>query len=112
MAKIKDLIRAHQQSHVKNVECPVPVVKISDNISYNGPSYAYCYDIEVKLGHSVWCRDSKEVEYQKQRVAEDVVQFLYGEFRDDFVNINCALYERDLDKTRELIHNMYKKMYD
>ena len=111
MSKLRENIKS-VQSRNRMAEISSPLLEITEDINALTGQYLIEYNIGVKLGHSVWCRDGKEVEYQKQRVADDIIQFVFGEFRDDFVNINCAIYERDLDKVRELIYSLQKKMFD
>lgn len=90
---------------------------MSKDINIQG-SFASKYSITVKIGADVWV--SEEESYASGRLAlteainrtkRHVVEAIFGEFRQDLMQIQRALYDNDFKKSRELLDSLELKMF-
>jgi hypothetical protein len=76
------------------------------------------YRVGVTLGSQCWVDDLEQIkndnaiELAVQRTKRQVIEAIFGEFREDFRNIERSLYDSDIETARVQLHEMEKKMFD
>jgi hypothetical protein len=76
------------------------------------------YRIGITLGSQCWVddlaiiRNDNAIELAVQRTKRQVIEAIFGEFREDFRNIERSLYDSDVETARVQLHAMEKKMFD
>ena len=76
------------------------------------------YRVGVTLGSQCWVddlaiiRNDNAIELAVQRTKRQVIEAIFGEFREDFRNIERSLYDSDVETARVQLHEMEKKMFD
>ena len=79
---------------------------------------AKIYKIGVTMGAQVMVDDTEIIgdqsalEHAIERTKMNVVEACFGEFRQDFLRINNALYDRDFQKARSLLTEFEKRMFE
>jgi len=80
---------------------------------------ATVYHIGVELASEVVVSDlqllkdvsGNALEQAVLRTKQHIIQAVFGEFREDFYQIQQAIYDRDFAKSRELLTNFERKMF-
>ncbi len=78
---------------------------------------AKAYRIGVTLGAQVYVEDLEMVTNENaltnaiDRTKRQVIEAIFGEFRQDFMLVERALYDRDFQKAREYLRVFEDKMY-
>lgn len=76
------------------------------------------YRVGITLGSQCWVDDLEQIkndnaiELAIQRTKRQVIEAIFGEFREDFRNIERSLYDSDVETARVQLHEMEKKMFD
>lgn len=76
------------------------------------------YRIGVTLGAQCWVDEVEQlksdyaVDNAVERTKRQVIEAIFGEFREDFRNIERALYDSNVEDARVQLHNMEKKMFE
>ena len=79
---------------------------------------AKIYKIGITLGNQVMVNeadvigDDSALELAIGRTKQGVIEACFGEFRQDFLQINNALYDRDFQKARALLTAFERKMFE
>lgn len=75
------------------------------------------YRIEVRLGSQCWVGEDIKETYANAltdavtRTKRQVIEAIFGEFREDFRMIERALYDRNVEQARIALHAMEQKMF-
>ena len=76
------------------------------------------YRIGVTLGAECWVDEisiikaPNALEMAIDRSKRQVIEAIFGEFRADFRNIERALYDRNIEEARVMLHDLEKKMFE
>ena len=76
------------------------------------------YRIGVTLGAECWVdeisiiSEPDALEMAIDRSKRQVIEAIFGEFRADFRNIERALYDRNIEEARVMLHDLEKKMFE
>ena len=79
---------------------------------------AKLYRIGITLGHQAMVTDNNlkdgpdELEYAIERAKKSIVEAIFGEFREDFMRLSNALYDRDYQKAQALLVQFERKMFE
>ncbi len=57
-------------------------------------------------------QDECALESAIERTKRSIIEAVYGEFREDFLRIESALYDRDFRKARSMLTEFQRKMYE
>jgi hypothetical protein len=87
----------------------------SDYSDYSTNDYIQkVYRIEVKLGNTCLLNE-EQLDYINEavkRTKNQVVEAIFGEFREDFRMIERAIYEHDFNKAGQLLYKFEYKMFN
>ena len=76
------------------------------------------YRIGVTIGAQCWISDLDRVksdtalQHAIERTKRQVIEAIFGEFRQDFRMIERAIYDSDTGTAGKLLHEMEKKMFE
>lgn len=76
------------------------------------------YRIGVTLGAQCWIDEAEQmkngmaVEMAVQRTKRQVIEAIFGEFRQDFRSIEHALYDSNIEDARVMFHALEKRMFE
>ena len=76
------------------------------------------YRIGVTLGSECWVDEISKIsepdalEMAIDRSKRQVIEAIFGEFRVDIRNIERALYDRNIEEARVMLHDLEKKMFE
>ena len=93
------------------------VFKVREDIQ-KSPTLEVQYRIGVTLGSQCWVSELENlsrddaIEKAVQRTKRQVIEAIFGEFREDFRNIERALYDSDIENARVMLHRMEDKMFE
>lgn len=81
--------------------------------SYRKPTLEE-YRVEVAVGDSfVATPENKEsLQYAKEETENAIIEFVFGEFRQDINEVRSALLKRDFERAMEGLSNLQNKMYN
>lgn len=82
--------------------------------------YLHQYEVGVKLSTQFYITDqvlresidSGVLNHNVNRAKRLLVEAVFGEFRENFLRMRHALYERDYDKLNEELDNFQDKMFN
>lgn len=87
--------------------------------SYHNPAFvAKLYKIGITLGAQAIVNEADTINdvdalsLAIERTKRSVIEAVFGEFRQDFLQINNALYDRDFQKARSLLTVFEQKMFE
>lgn len=115
MSKLSGMIRAAQTNERRHIQTPLLNLQISSEevpTAYSAPM-AYVYRMEAIFGHhSVIAFNGKDAELKLKAVRRQVVEDIFGEFRNDIYAIERALFDRDVDTALQAVGTLLKNMYE
>lgn len=88
-----------------------------EHIEISSNNMAKIYNINVTLGNQVIITDFENsqvdhIELAIQRTKRNVIEAIYGEFRQDFYQLEKAIYDKDFTKAKFLLSDFYDKMFE
>ena len=94
------------------------MVSIEQSISTEPVTIARVYDIRAVFDARVYipvyeaCNTHNDViGAAVKRTKEQIIQAVFGEFREDFMRLEHALYNRDFEQSRILLNEFRNKMF-
>jgi hypothetical protein len=75
------------------------------------------YRIGVTLGSTCWVDELEQLKSDNalanaiERTKRQVIEAIFGEFREDFRNIERSLYDSNVEEARVQLHAMEDKMF-
>lgn len=69
------------------------------------------YKIAVTIGIESHAKDQKELEDRIIKAKRSIIEVVFGEFRQDLLRINNAVYDRDFAVARDLLTSLERKMF-
>ena len=76
------------------------------------------YKIGVTLGAQYWVSEIEQLKNDNtlamaiERTKRQVIEAIFGEFRQDFRSIERALYDSNIEEARVLFHALEEKMFE
>ena len=76
------------------------------------------YRIGITLGSQCWVDELEQLKNDDavtnaiERTKRQVIEAIFGEFREDFRNIERSLYDSNVEDARVQLHAMEKKMFE
>ena len=70
------------------------------------------YRIQVRLGSTGYSKDTKSLNRLKEFAIRDITEYVFGEFRDYFIEIQHHLYNRDYEGAMDKLKEMEELMYN
>ncbi len=115
MSKLAEMIQAAQTNARRCVMTPIA----SFTSSVNEPPaltsqvhYVYSLKAEFGCNATVQYGAKSDLDAKLKLVRRQVVEAIFGEFREDIYAIQRAFINYDADKAVELVGAMYKRMFD
>jgi hypothetical protein len=125
MSQLVKAIAAHDTGNRKALEgkfSPLfqDVFEKKEHITEVRDSYydvAKLYRISVTLGQACMISELDQLHGENvvtmaiERTKKSIIEAVFGEFREDFMQLNNALYDRDFAKARTLLNQFEDKMF-
>lgn len=117
MSRVVSQIRATDtgRRHIKKIPLS-KMMSIEDSVNKETVyTSGIEYKIEVKFGARAiidYDKRSDELRYAIDATKTNVIEFIFGEFRPYFGELNMALWENDIDAAREILSNFEKQMFE
>ena len=90
-----------------------------DDVRNSNLNIAKVYKIGVTLGNQAAVSeldavagDTDALHAAIERCRREIVEAVFGEFRQDFMLLNRAIYDRDFQKARALLTEFERKMFE
>jgi len=121
MSKVVNAIMATKEDRrrLKQTKLFQDVFKVREDIQELNSGIEIQYRIGVTLGAQCWIEDSLKnkngddvIEMAIQRTKRQVIEAIFGEFRDDFRSIERALYDSNIEEARIMFHALEDKMFE
>lgn len=118
MSKVVNAITAERSDKKRYPQSQLfqDVFKVREDIQ-KSPTLEVQYRIGVTLGSQCWVSEEMNlsrndaIEKAVQRTKRQVIEAIFGEFREDFRNIERALYDSNIENARVMLHRMEDKMF-
>lgn len=116
MSKLSEMIQASMTNERRAVVTPVASftsIVESPNSAQLSPIF-YVYSLKAEFGCSATVQYGAEghLNSKLKVVRLQVVEAIFGEFREDIHAIERALMNYDTDKAMELVGKMHNRMFD
>ena len=121
MSKVVNAIMATKEDRrrLKQTKLFQDVFSVREDIQKVNAGTEIQYRIGVTLGAQCWVEDSLKnkngddaIEMAVQRTKRQVIEAIFGEFRDDFRSIERALYDSNIEEARIMFHALEDKMFE
>lgn len=95
-----------------------------DSVSFKSDSYELSpylmeYTLECNIGTKFYVESgvstaqaANEIKYVTGKAQRQILEEIFGEFRQDLYNLDLALYNQDYRKATALLDNVMKNMFD
>lgn len=117
MSKLVNKIMATRTNKTKAI---APTLKLFDDIctveehiQYNSSTFQNEYEIGIKFGNKCGVNDNDSINLPRaiDSTKRQVIEAIFGEFREDMLMIERALHDRDNEKAMEALHVLRRKMF-
>ena len=120
MSKVVNAIMAKKgdRARPKQTKLFRDVFTVREDIQTVAAGIEVQYRIGVTLGAECWVdeisiiSEPDALEMAIDRSKRQVIEAIFGEFRADFRNIERALYDRNIEEARVMLHDLEKKMFE
>jgi len=120
MSKVVNAIMATKEGRhrFKQTKLFQDVFSVREDIQTLTAGTEVQYRIGVTLAAQCWVDEMEKlknddaVEMAVQRTKRQVVEAIFGEFRQDFRSIERALYDSDIETARVMFHALEDKMFE
>ena len=120
MSKVVNAITATKEDRrrLKQTKLFQDVFAVREEIQTIRPGTEIQYRIGVTLGAQCWVSEMEKlknddaVELAVQRTKRQVIEAIFGEFRQDFRSIERALYDSNIEEARVMFHALEGKMFE
>ena len=118
MSKLSENLKAYPTGN-RYAQAPILNCVAFKATSYEIPPYHMEYNLECKIGSTfvVPARNSLHettvsVQSALYRCKRQILEEIFGEFRQDLYNLDVALYNQDYEKAETLLDGVIKNMFD
>lgn len=120
MSKVVNAIMATKEDRrrLKQTKLFQDVFSIREDIQTVTAGTEIQYRIGVTLGAQCWVsemdklKNDDAIEMAVQRTKRQVIEAIFGEFRQDFRSIERALYDGNIEEARVMFHALEDKMFE
>jgi hypothetical protein len=120
MSKVVNAIAATKEDRrrLKQTKLFQDVFSIREDIQTLTAGTEIQYRIGVTFGAQCWINEVEKlkndnaVEMAIQRTKRQVIEAIFGEFRQDFRSIERALYDSNIEEARLMLHALEYKMFE
>lgn len=116
MSKLASMIQAAQTNERRHVMTPLVSFKTSvespPSLASSPMYYVYKLKAEFGCNATVQYGDQGELDAKLRVIRHQVVNDVFGEFREDIYAIQRALMDYDTARATELVQAMYVRMFD
>jgi hypothetical protein len=120
MSKVVNAIMATKGDRVRHKPSTLfrDIFSVREDIKTEPIKLEIQYSIGVNLGSQCWVSELEQLKHEDalelavQRTKRQVIEVIFGEFREDFRNIERALYDSDIENARIMLHRMEDKMFE
>lgn len=120
MSKVVNAIMATKEDRrrLKQTKLFQDVFAVREEIQTPSPGVEIQYRIGVTLGAQCWVSEMEKLknddalEMAVQRTKRQVIEAIFGEFRQDFRSIERALYDGNIEEARVMFHALEDKMFE
>ena len=120
MSKVVNAISATKGDRVrlKQTKLFQDVFSVREDIQTLKHNTEIQYIIGITLGAQCWVSETEQLksdsvlELAVQRTKRQVIEAIFGEFRQDFRSIERALYDSDIETARLMFHALEDKMFE
>jgi len=68
------------------------------------------YRVGVEFMNSFYAKDRMEAEHLKENFIEEVKEFVYGDLRSKFRNLEVAIYDQDRQQCQKLMDEIFNEI--
>lgn len=118
MSKLSENLKAYSTGARYAKPPKLDSVSFKSN-SYELPSYCMEYTLECNITTKFFVKAgafdaqaTNEIKYATDKAKRQILEEIFGEFRQDLYNLDVALYNQDYRKARELLDGVMKNMFD
>jgi hypothetical protein len=120
MSKVVNAIMATQEDRrrLKQTNLLRDVFAVREDIQTVAPGTEIQYRIGVTLGAQCWVSEVEKLKNDDavvtaiERTKRQVIEAIFGEFRQDFRSIERALYDSNIEEARVMFHALEDKMFE
>ena len=120
MSKVVNAIMATKEDRrrLKQTKLFQDVFAVREEIQTLSPGVEIQYRIGVTFGAQCWVSEMEKLknddalEMAVQRTKRQVIEAIFGEFRQDFRSIERALYDGNIEEARVMFHALEDKMFE
>lgn len=114
MSKLSEMIRATQTNERRCVL--TPLIEFSSSVGPEHPRllpthYIYSFKAEFGCNATVQYGAKGELESKLKVIRRQVVEEVFGEFRENIYAIQRALMDYNTEEATELVGNLYERMF-
>ena len=120
MSKVVNAIMATREDRrrLKQTNLLRDVFAVREDIQTVAPGTEIQYRIGVTLGAQCWVSEVEKLKNDDavvtaiERTKRQVIEAIFGEFRQDFRSIERALYDSNIEEARVMFHALEDKMFE
>lgn len=122
MSQLVKAITATRGDRVRIVDKLSPLMQdvfsVREDIREDPVTHEIQYRIGVTLGSQVWVseldrlKSDNSITHAIERTKRQVIEAIFGEFRQDFRMIERDLYDRNVEAARIKFHALEQKMFE
>ena len=120
MSKVVNAIMATKEDRrrIKQTKLFQDVFAVREDIQKDATGTEIQYRVGVTLGSQCWVDQSdlyktdSALIHAIERSKRQVIEAIFGEFRQDFRSIERALYDSDIETARVMFHALEEKMFE
>lgn len=118
MSKLSENLKAYSTG-ARYAQVPKLDFVSFENNSYELPPYRIEYTLECKIGTKFYveagissAQTANEIQFITYKAKRQILEEIFGEFRQDIYNLDVALYNQDYQKAKTLLDCVMKNMFD
>lgn len=120
MSKLVNAIMATKEDRrrLKQTKLFQDVFAVREDIQTTPTGAEIQYRIGVTLGAQYWISETEQLQDNNtlviaiERTKRQVIEAIFGEFRQDFRSIERALYDSNIEEARVMFHALEDKMFE
>lgn len=123
MSKVVQAIAATRGDKVRSVRqkfSPLftDVFSVKEDIQSISSDLEIQYSISATIGAKVWISESERtqndgaIEYAINRTKRQVIEAIFGEFRQDIRMLERLIYDRDMEGAGKALYELERKMFE
>lgn len=118
MSKLSENLKAYNTGARYAKPPKLDFVSFKSN-SYEMQPYLMQYTLECNIGTKFFveagvstAQTTNAIKYVTDKAKRQILEEIFGEFRQDLYNLDVALYNQDYQKAKALLDGVMKNMFD